>query len=422
MKTLTKVSFTLAVLLTVQSVSDAQVSIQRLQEDPNRAGCLFHSYEFMEIKDSEAPKGYKPFYVSHYGRHGSRYHTDSSTFIGALQALNHAYSIGNLTDEGEKMRAYVNEIHQAHKGMWGHLTEKGVEEQKALAERLFERVPEVFNDKKRNIIDSYSSDIPRCILSLASFTGRLIAGNPSLDVRYETGARCSEYLRCGPADVNVKAYYFPQMHEEIEKSCDWSSAVKIFFKDPSKLEITPYQFADNLWGAWAICQCIGFDKIEILKYLSQEQLCNIWNYRSHYYYLLFVRSDKFGETAVNKSKGLLRDFLSKADEALKGDGTAATIRFGHDSTLMPFAGLLGIDGFHAPYSTDNSPTDKWDLGTHVCMGSSVQMIFYKNRNEDILVKFIYNEQEKTVPALKPVHGKYYYDWETVREYLTVRAR
>ncbi|MBQ6579041.1 MAG: histidine-type phosphatase, partial [Bacteroidales bacterium] len=41
-----------------------------LQEDHTRAGINTNSYEFGPIHDTKAPKGYKPFYISHYGRHG----------------------------------------------------------------------------------------------------------------------------------------------------------------------------------------------------------------------------------------------------------------------------------------------------------------------------------------------------------------
>ena len=47
----------------------------RLQQEPSRYANVLHSYEAPEaIVDTPAPKGYEPFYVSHYGRHGSRYH------------------------------------------------------------------------------------------------------------------------------------------------------------------------------------------------------------------------------------------------------------------------------------------------------------------------------------------------------------
>jgi hypothetical protein len=42
------------------------------------------------------------------------------------------------------------------------------------------------------------------------------------------------------------------------------------------------------------------------------------------------------------------------------------------------------------------------------------MVFYKNKKDDIIVKFLYNEKETTVPALEPVHAGIYYRWSDVR--------
>ena len=60
------------------------------------------------------------------------------------------------------------------------------------------------------------------------------------------------------------------------------------------------------------------------------------------------------------------------------------------------------------------PADYWDLGSKIGMASNLQMVFYKNRKDDIIVKFLYNEKETTVPALEPVHAGIYYRWSDVR--------
>lgn len=36
-----------------------------------RTASIFHSYEFAPVEDTPPPDGFKPFYISHYGRHGS---------------------------------------------------------------------------------------------------------------------------------------------------------------------------------------------------------------------------------------------------------------------------------------------------------------------------------------------------------------
>ena len=44
------------------------------------------------------------------------------------------------------------------------------------------------------------------------------------------------------------------------------------------------------------------------------------------------------------------------------------------------------------------------------------MIFYRNKQEDILVKIMYNEKETAIPALKTMSGPYY-KWSELKEYL-----
>ena len=113
---------------------------------------------------------------------------------------------------------------------------------------------------------------------------------------------------------------------------------------------------------------------------------------------------------------LLKDFLEKADKAIASGNTAATLRFGHDSILMPLMALVGIDEFDDRHSEQDPIVAKWDLGTFVCMASNVQMVFYKNRAGQILVKILYNEKETTIPAISPFRDCYY-EWDVLRAYL-----
>jgi len=65
----------LALILVFGAVNAQEQSpemVQFLKEFPQRAAFNTHSYEFVHVTDTPAPKGYQPFYISHYGRHGSR--------------------------------------------------------------------------------------------------------------------------------------------------------------------------------------------------------------------------------------------------------------------------------------------------------------------------------------------------------------
>ena len=394
----------------------SQVTHDNLKEDMRRAGCLFHSYEFNEVADTPPPTGFRPFYISHYGRHGSRYHVLGKYFEESYFTLEKARTDGNLTAEGEYLLKQADSLYKMHDGMLGILTPKGAREQKALARRMCGRFPEVFAGRSVRKIDGYSSDIPRCIVSMAAFTGVLLSQYPDLDISYESGERCSRYLRITDTYAQSREYYYPLMNDAIEQSCDWSSLMNILFLDPSRVQISPYELASHIWGAWAICECVEDVHIDINRYFTEEQLFNTWKFRSQYYYQILARSDKFGETSAKGTAVLLKDFLDKADEALASGDIAATLRFGHDSILMPLMALVGIDEFDDWHTESDPVIAKWDLGTYVCMGSNFQMVFYRNRTGKILVKILYNEKETTIPAISPFRDCYY-DWEVLRKYL-----
>ena len=47
----------------------------QLKSDPKKAYGTDYPYAFAKAPLTKAPRGYKPFYISHYGRHGSRYYS-----------------------------------------------------------------------------------------------------------------------------------------------------------------------------------------------------------------------------------------------------------------------------------------------------------------------------------------------------------
>ena len=78
----------------------SEAAVRALMEDPSRAGNNTNSYEFHEIRDTKPPKGYKPFYISHYGRHGSRSSGDGHEYVRLRDILLAAQADGQLTEKG----------------------------------------------------------------------------------------------------------------------------------------------------------------------------------------------------------------------------------------------------------------------------------------------------------------------------------
>ena len=108
----------------------------------------------------------------------------------------------------------------------------------------------------------------------------------------------------------------------------------------------------------------------------------------------------------------LLDIVAGADEAIAGGEWAADLRFGHDYPILALVSYLGLDGVSKRLSFDQVDSE-WYGWENLCMGSNLQMIFYRNDAGVVLVKFLYNEHEKTVQGLKPYQGCYY-RWDDIK--------
>lgn len=111
-----------------------------------------------------APKGYTPFYLSHYGRHGSRYLIDPHDYTDVMNTLARADSLGLLTPEGQHTLTIVRRMYDESLNRYGELTPLGAEQHKGIAKRMIERFPQIFEGKTN--IDARSTVVIRCILSM----------------------------------------------------------------------------------------------------------------------------------------------------------------------------------------------------------------------------------------------------------------
>lgn len=63
---------------------------------------------------------------------------------------------------------------------------------------------------------------------------------------------------------------------------------------------------------------------------------------------------------------------------------------------------------------------KWFPSMYCPFAANLQIIFYQAKPSDpVLVKFLLNEKETAIPAIKPVEGVYY-SWNDVKAYVNNR--
>ena len=121
--------FATALLSTSALMSASTIQAQTPREDFKRDITLsasnYVAYRGPQKQLSPAPKGYKPFYLSHYGRHGSRYMIGKAAYDVPYFSLLKAKQEGKLTPKGEETLRKVALIREDAKGRDGELTPLG---------------------------------------------------------------------------------------------------------------------------------------------------------------------------------------------------------------------------------------------------------------------------------------------------------
>ena len=102
--------FTLLLFAALASTTWAQNRnvLNELKADPRKAYGTDYPYKFENAQMTKAPKGYKAFYISHYGRHGSRYYWNAQLYSELANLLNTANEKNLLTAEG---KGFLQQVH-----------------------------------------------------------------------------------------------------------------------------------------------------------------------------------------------------------------------------------------------------------------------------------------------------------------------
>ena len=137
----TRLTLTLLLLLTVGAA--AQTSKREMYGNPYRNGSTYFAYPGPVQKAlTPAPAGYEPFYISHYGRHGSRYMTSNKYYVQAITPMDSAAKLGLLTPKGEEVLAKLKAGYADAYNRDGDLTALGGRQHREIAHRMYDRFPE----------------------------------------------------------------------------------------------------------------------------------------------------------------------------------------------------------------------------------------------------------------------------------------
>ena len=400
----------------------AQTVVDLIKANPAYASCNYNTYpDSIKAVYTPAPAGKKPFYLSHYGRHGSRYISSRSGFDIPFKMVARADSLDELTPMGKRVYQEMKLVMDDTEGRWGELTGYGRKQHRNIARRMVINFPEVFHPKAR--VQALSTVVPRCIESMGTALMELLQEEPTLQVSQESSQRNQWFmnyqdrqLRRQQMTPNIRRVY----NEYINKYMGNSRLMELIFKNPDIVQevVDEGQFNYYLMkmGLFQLNTHL-YKNTYLLDIFQTDELYRMWQIDNALWYVQQGAYKLNGGHQPYSQRHLLRRIIADADSCIQLADPGAQLRYGHETVLLPLVCLIGINGFDLE-TDDFSELEKkgWWCSSVFPMGSNLQLIFYRSgvKDQDVLFKVLLNEEEARLPI--PTDCAPYYHWRDFRTY------
>ena len=296
------------------------------------------------------------------------------------------------------------------------LTQLGWEQHQDIAREMYNQFPEVF--KKGGYVWAISSMSRRCMLSMSAFCQELVQCNPKIEIREQTSRFTLDAVVPDDEENPIK-HHFPSPKPRYESHMDGfprdnslqDNIIKRVFTSTEGLPGRMSSMAGNLINLYTSLPNIYYEGM-MDGIINDDEIVARWESSN-----LGSYSWVFGKQY--DMIPILKDILSKSEEAIHGGRHIADLRFGHDSCIGPLTVLMGING------ADEDPEDPYQVKNiyqnwETCKASNIQLIFYRGKKgpEDVLIKCLLNGAEASLPV--PTDSFPYYRWSDFRDFYTAR--
>ena len=364
------------------------------QKSPEQMGGVYYAYPTVQTEFAEAPEGYEPFYISHYGRHGSRWVTSDDRY---RWVMGHFDETKNLTKLGKSVRKRLAKVWKNAKGNGGQLTTLGARQHQDIARRMQQNFPQLFDGEAR--LTAHSSTVNRCRVSMMN----------ALEVLART-----EIAVTNPEDMAWIAYTSPEQKAweakvNVPLGVTPDRFVKSLFIDPSKVG-NPTKLLTEMHTIASDMQDVELD-VSLYDLFTIEEQRAIYEQNNQRMY----RND--GDDILNEgiparsAIPLWQRIEADAEAAIKSGKRGADLRYGHDSDLYRLLTLMRIN------------TQGMGMDEILPMAANLQMIFYRNKEGHVLVQLLHNEHPTELVQLPhslncPLEP--FYDWDSLKWYVNHR--
>lgn len=369
-----------------------------------------------------APDGYEPFYIAHYGRHGSRWQSNARTYEAPVKMLEKAEKAKQLTAAGKRLLTKLRGAALDATDRLGELSDIGAEQHQAIARRMAERFPQVFAPGA--VVDAKSSVVIRCILSMTNAVSTLKSVYPYLRITTDASAHDQHFTGSGAGeDTLVYALRHELKKHDLPLGCSTARFMSQLFVRPSWAEahgIDAEQLMNSVFTmAGALQNHHAYDRTELYSYFTSDELYHLWRVKNARWYLRFGNSAENGHRGPFAARAHLLEMIATADSIVSAGWHGASLRYGHDTLLLPLACLLELG--NANYTGDVQTVDEhWRSWELFPMAGNIQLVFYRKAGSaDVLVKALLNEHETTMPV--PTDCAPYYHWTDLKRYYLQKA-
>jgi hypothetical protein len=431
-------SFFVALIATFATTAQNPEAIREMiRKNPNFAEPTVATYANIERGEvARAPKGFKPFHITIVGRHGSRYELRDTTFVYTTEIYNRAEKLGILTPLGKEICQVLNRATAEQTGRAGELAPLGQRQWREIGRRTYNNFKEVFD---KGAIEGKSSVWMRCVISMVSFVDGLKEQNSKIPADIE--AR-QEYLKI----VRPMANY-PGMPDEIQDIWDnyckqhdkvWRNEFVSSIKAEdmksmlSKVTTAPERLVSecgapnlahiffNTHHLLLFAQNLEVADVDILTrtYTLDEQYICYLSKSINWLHWTGAWGNPRVEAYCSYFHPFIDDLFGNIESAIEGKNPyVANLRFTHDSYIMPLLTVLGYKDSALQYYGEGVAA--WEKGATsaalsplVPMAANLQIVLYRNKKGEVLVRSLLNENDVYLPvecATAP-----FYKWEDMR--------
>ena len=421
------ITFHLSLLTSITST--AQTAREEIRLNHWLAGSNYLDYDrqLPSFDYTKAPKGYVPFYFSHYGRHGSRWLIGKDDYRRVLRPLRKAREEGKLTREGQEVLRKLELFNKTTEKRLGDLTTVGERQHHGIGRRMAEHFPEIFVKTKGVHIDARSTTVNRCILSMVAECEELMAANPTARIHNDVSDALQHYLNQN-WEGRVKAEGDKTgraRHEFAERHTHPERLLTKLFSDQqwARDSIQAKSFMRHLFEVAINMQSHDDAPYDLTDLFTEDEIYDLWRIQNAGWYVNYGAAPLTKGVMPFSQFNLLTNIIETADTCVQLGKTQATLRFGHEVCVLPLACLMELDNCGVAVENLDELDQHWQNYKIFPMACNIQLIFYKPKKArdyksgaagDILVKALLNEREVSLPVPTTMHP--YYRWDDVRAY------